>query len=137
MRTVFLQRILFQQLANAYVIAEAYKDMKALAIRKQETLALHNESIPRFPLRLNRDSPKRPHSLYWALQALTRSDLEYLAVNLFGRQKSRWKTLMVEGLMIYALDTNRIEPHGRGCFLVWVDPEGVVKVPIYRRISHE
>lgn len=78
------------------------------------------------------DEPRhrRPKSLWGAIGELSRAELEYLAVHVFGTRKRDWNLLMAEGILMYALETNRIERGPRGGWLVWVDEAGIVKLRV-------
>lgn len=75
---------------------------------------------------------RTPRSVWGALQQLTIEDRVYLGRQIFSLDKRCSLTLMQESFLQAAIETNRIE---RGSdsrtVLLWLDPKGVVKVPIW------
>lgn len=62
---------------------------------------------------------------------MTLEDRKFIGKEHFNLRPRDAHKLMLEAFEVMVEDTNRTEPGPGGCLLVWVDPEGVVKVPVF------
>ena len=77
----------------------------------------------------------RPRNFRAALETLTWEDRVFLATEHFDLPRQEAGLLMAEAVAELARETNRTEPGPGGSTLVWIDPEGVVKVPVFARFG--